>query len=180
MGTASYGTPSTGARGSGARVSGPGVRQAPRCRRTGETRCSDVALPLGRGGTCPAARYTRAQLNPDLARADAFGLAALAGIGFTVALLIGELTSPAGELSEYVKAAVPDRLPDLSPPGRAAAAPTRPDLPAPTASPASTSAVVSSRPEQSIPTGRPADDRRRLLAGPRRHRRRSDRKDGHQ
>jgi NhaA family Na+:H+ antiporter len=57
-------------------------------------------------GTCLAARFTRAQLNPDLAWADVFGLAVLAGIGFTVALLIGELAFPTGELGEYVKAAV--------------------------------------------------------------------------
>jgi NhaA family Na+:H+ antiporter len=57
-------------------------------------------------GTYLAARFTRAQLNPDLAWADVFGLAALAGIGFTVALLIGELAFPAGEMGEHVKAAV--------------------------------------------------------------------------
>ncbi|MEV6175595.1 Na+/H+ antiporter NhaA [Streptomyces sp. NPDC052016] len=57
-------------------------------------------------GTYLAARFTRAQLNPDLAWADVFGLAVLAGIGFTVALLIGELAFPTGELGEYVKAAV--------------------------------------------------------------------------
>jgi NhaA family Na+:H+ antiporter len=57
-------------------------------------------------GTYLAARFTRAQLNPDLAWADVFGLAVLAGLGFTVALLIGELAFPTGELGEYVKAAV--------------------------------------------------------------------------
>ncbi|MFF7969382.1 Na+/H+ antiporter NhaA [Streptomyces sp. NPDC007903] len=57
-------------------------------------------------GTYLAARFTRARLNPDLAWADVFALAVLAGIGFTVALLIGELafTDPAD--AEHIKAAV--------------------------------------------------------------------------
>ncbi|MBT2420769.1 Na+/H+ antiporter NhaA [Streptomyces sp. ISL-22] len=57
-------------------------------------------------GTYLAARYTRARLNPDLAWADVFALAVLAGIGFTVALLIGEVafTEPAD--TERIKAAV--------------------------------------------------------------------------
>ncbi|WP_326718990.1 MULTISPECIES: Na+/H+ antiporter NhaA [unclassified Streptomyces] len=57
-------------------------------------------------GTYLAARFTRAQLNPDLAWADVFGLATLAGIGFTVALLIGELAFPGTAVGEHVKAAV--------------------------------------------------------------------------
>ncbi|WP_405956561.1 Na+/H+ antiporter NhaA [Streptomyces phaeochromogenes] len=57
-------------------------------------------------GTYLAARFTRAQLNPDLAWADVFGLATLAGIGFTVALLIGELAFPGTTVGEHVKAAV--------------------------------------------------------------------------
>ncbi|WMX48097.1 Na+/H+ antiporter NhaA [Streptomyces roseicoloratus] len=57
-------------------------------------------------GTYLAARFTRAQLNPDLAWADVFGLATLAGIGFTVALLIGELAFPDGSEAEHIKAAV--------------------------------------------------------------------------
>ncbi|MFF5455093.1 Na+/H+ antiporter NhaA [Streptomyces sp. NPDC012950] len=57
-------------------------------------------------GTYLAARFTRAELNPDLAWADVFGLAALAGIGFTVALLIGELAFPDPARAEHVKAAV--------------------------------------------------------------------------
>ncbi|MDJ0466644.1 Na+/H+ antiporter NhaA [Streptomyces sp. H27-C3] len=57
-------------------------------------------------GTYLAARFTRARLNPDLAWADVFSLAVLAGIGFTVALLIGELAFPTGEVGEHVKAAV--------------------------------------------------------------------------
>nr|WP_151773759.1 Na+/H+ antiporter NhaA [Streptomyces abyssomicinicus] len=59
------------------------------------------------GGTWLTARFTRASLSDDLAWADVFALATLAGIGFTVSLLIGELAfedDPA--LSEQVKAAV--------------------------------------------------------------------------
>ncbi|MET8406494.1 Na+/H+ antiporter NhaA, partial [Streptomyces sp900116325] len=57
-------------------------------------------------GTYLAARFTRAQLNPDLAWADVLGLSMLAGIGFTVALLIKELAFPGSETGEHVKAAV--------------------------------------------------------------------------
>ncbi|MET7377828.1 Na+/H+ antiporter NhaA [Streptomyces sp. NPDC005526] len=57
-------------------------------------------------GAYLAARFTHARLNPDLAWADVFGLAALAGIGFTVALLLGELAFPDAALGEHVKAAV--------------------------------------------------------------------------
>jgi Na+:H+ antiporter, NhaA family len=57
-------------------------------------------------GTYLAARFTRARLNPDLAWADVFALAVLAGIGFTVALLIGELAFPDPEDAERIKAAV--------------------------------------------------------------------------
>ncbi|MCW7987740.1 pH-dependent sodium/proton antiporter [Streptomyces platensis subsp. clarensis] len=57
-------------------------------------------------GTYLAARFTRAKLNPELAWADVFALAVLAGIGFTVALLIGELAFPGPAASEHVKAAV--------------------------------------------------------------------------
>ncbi|MFE0737301.1 Na+/H+ antiporter NhaA [Streptomyces sp. NPDC058855] len=57
-------------------------------------------------GTYLAARFTRAELNPDLAWADVLGLATLAGIGFTVALLIGELAFPDPAEAEHVKAAV--------------------------------------------------------------------------
>ncbi|MEU8916258.1 Na+/H+ antiporter NhaA [Streptomyces nigrescens] len=57
-------------------------------------------------GTYLAARFTRAKLNPELAWADVFALAVLAGIGFTVALLIGELAFPDPAASEHVKAAV--------------------------------------------------------------------------
>ncbi|MFF7720883.1 Na+/H+ antiporter NhaA [Streptomyces luteogriseus] len=57
-------------------------------------------------GTYLAARFTRARLNPDLAWADVLALATLAGIGFTVALLIGELAFPGSAVGEHVKAAV--------------------------------------------------------------------------
>ncbi|MFI1733813.1 Na+/H+ antiporter NhaA [Streptomyces acidicola] len=57
-------------------------------------------------GTYLAARFTRARLNPDLAWADVLALAVLAGIGFTVSLLIGELAFPDPAAAEHVKAAV--------------------------------------------------------------------------
>ncbi len=59
------------------------------------------------GGTWLTARFTRAELNPDLSWPDVFALATLAGIGFTVSLLIGELAF-AGDpaLTSQVKAAV--------------------------------------------------------------------------
>ncbi|MEU0118852.1 Na+/H+ antiporter NhaA [Streptomyces bobili] len=57
-------------------------------------------------GTYLAARFTRARLNPDLAWADVLGLSVLAGIGFTVALLIGELAFTDAQVGEHVKAAV--------------------------------------------------------------------------
>ncbi|MFD7436033.1 Na+/H+ antiporter NhaA [Streptomyces sp. NPDC059861] len=70
-----------------------------------------VGLVVGKtlgifAGTYLAARFTRARLNPDLAWADVFALAVLAGIGFTVALLIGELAFPDPAAAEHVKAAV--------------------------------------------------------------------------
>ncbi|MFF3839315.1 Na+/H+ antiporter NhaA [Streptomyces sp. NPDC001930] len=59
------------------------------------------------GGTWLAARFTRAELNPDLRWPDVFAVATLAGIGFTVSLLIGELAFAGDEaLTEEVKAAV--------------------------------------------------------------------------
>ncbi|MFC9957587.1 Na+/H+ antiporter NhaA [Streptomyces nigra] len=59
------------------------------------------------GGTWLTARFTRASLSDDLAWADVFAVAALAGIGFTVSLLIDELAF-AGDtaLTDSVKAAV--------------------------------------------------------------------------
>ncbi|MEO3972373.1 Na+/H+ antiporter NhaA [Streptomyces sp. CAU 1734] len=59
------------------------------------------------GGTWLAARFTRAELNEDLAWPDVFAVATLAGIGFTVSLLIGELAfSGDPVLTDQVKAAV--------------------------------------------------------------------------
>ncbi|MFB6640678.1 Na+/H+ antiporter NhaA [Streptomyces chartreusis] len=59
------------------------------------------------GGTWLTARFTRASLSDDLEWADVFAVATLAGIGFTVSLLIGELAF-AGDatLTDEVKAAV--------------------------------------------------------------------------
>ncbi|MFD3521201.1 Na+/H+ antiporter NhaA [Streptomyces sp. NPDC058653] len=59
------------------------------------------------GGTWLAARFTRATLNEDLSWPDILALSTLAGIGFTVSLLIGELafTGDPG-LADEVKAAV--------------------------------------------------------------------------
>ncbi|MGV9311216.1 Na+/H+ antiporter NhaA [Streptomyces sp. NPDC003691] len=71
-----------------------------------------LGLVLGKafgvfGGTWLAARFTRAELNDELAWPDVFAVATLAGIGFTVSLLIGELAF-AGDpvLTDSVKAAV--------------------------------------------------------------------------
>ncbi|MFJ1833578.1 Na+/H+ antiporter NhaA [Streptomyces sp. NPDC088175] len=59
------------------------------------------------GGTWLATRFTKAELNKDLAWADVFAVAALAGIGFTVSLLIGELAFVGNEdMINEIKAAV--------------------------------------------------------------------------
>ncbi|NEA46280.1 Na+/H+ antiporter NhaA [Streptomyces sp. SID10815] len=59
------------------------------------------------GGTWLTARFTRASLSDDLAWADVFAVATLAGIGFTVSLLIGELAFDGDPtLTDEVKAAV--------------------------------------------------------------------------
>lgn len=59
------------------------------------------------GGTWLTARFTRASLNPDLKWPDVFAVAALAGIGFTVSLLIGELAfSEDLALADEIKASV--------------------------------------------------------------------------
>lgn len=70
-----------------------------------------LGLALGKfvgvlGGTWLAARFTRARLNPDLSWSDVAGVALLAGIGFTVSLLVGELAFGGGALTDHVKAAV--------------------------------------------------------------------------
>ncbi|MFI5529271.1 Na+/H+ antiporter NhaA [Kitasatospora sp. NPDC051853] len=59
------------------------------------------------GGTWLAARFTRAELNPQLTWADLFAVSVLAGIGFTVSLLISELAFPGDPaLADRAKAAV--------------------------------------------------------------------------
>ncbi|GGT27774.1 Na(+)/H(+) antiporter NhaA 3 [Streptomyces kurssanovii] len=59
------------------------------------------------GGTWLAARFTKAELNEDLAWPDVLALATLAGIGFTVSLLIGELAFTGDvTLTDEVKASV--------------------------------------------------------------------------
>ncbi|WP_079127346.1 Na+/H+ antiporter NhaA [Streptomyces sp. TP-A0874] len=71
-----------------------------------------LGLVLGKtlgifGGSWLTSRFTKASLNPELAWADIFAVAALAGIGFTVSLLISELAFPGRpELTDEVKAAV--------------------------------------------------------------------------
>jgi NhaA family Na+:H+ antiporter len=67
-----------------------------------------VGKPVGIfGSTWLLARFTRAQLDDDLAWVDVLGVAMLAGIGFTVSLLIGELAFGPDDLTdEHVKVGV--------------------------------------------------------------------------
>jgi NhaA family Na+:H+ antiporter len=71
-----------------------------------------VGLVLGKligvlGGTWLLTRFTRAELDEDLSWWDVLGLSLLAGIGFTVSLLVGELAFGAGnERDDHVKLAV--------------------------------------------------------------------------
>ncbi|MCW2526847.1 MAG: Na(+)/H(+) antiporter NhaA [Pseudonocardiales bacterium] len=59
------------------------------------------------GGTWLTARFTRASLAPDLRWWDVFGVSVLAGVGFTVSLLIGELAfGPGSARDDDVKIAV--------------------------------------------------------------------------
>jgi len=59
------------------------------------------------GSTWLVARFTRADLDTDLSWWDVLGLAILAGIGFTVSLLIGELAfGPGSEADEHVKVGI--------------------------------------------------------------------------
>ncbi|MFG3254266.1 Na+/H+ antiporter NhaA [Streptomyces sp. NPDC048172] len=59
------------------------------------------------GGAWLAARFTKAELNRELAWADVLAIAALSGIGFTVSLLISELAfSDDPALADEAKAAV--------------------------------------------------------------------------
>ncbi len=59
------------------------------------------------GTTALFARFTRARLDDDLAWTDVFGVAVLAGIGFTVSLLIGDLAYGLGSgRDDHVKVGV--------------------------------------------------------------------------
>ena len=59
------------------------------------------------GSTWLVARFTRADLDDDLEWLDVLGLSMLAGVGFTVSLLIGELAYGVGSATdEYVKVGV--------------------------------------------------------------------------
>lgn len=64
-----------------------------------------VGLVLGKtigvfGGTVLTVRLTRAELDDDLAWSDVLGLSLLAGVGFTVSLLIGELAFGDGSVAD--------------------------------------------------------------------------------
>ncbi len=71
-----------------------------------------VGLVVGKtvgvlGGTWAVARFTRAELDPDLSWTDVLGLSVLAGVGFTVSLLVSELAFGSGSVrNEHVKLAV--------------------------------------------------------------------------
>jgi NhaA family Na+:H+ antiporter len=71
-----------------------------------------LALVVGKcvgvlGGTWLTARFTRAQLDDQLSWSDVLGVSLLAGIGFTVSLLVGELAFGVGsERDQHVKVAV--------------------------------------------------------------------------
>ena len=67
-----------------------------------------LGKPVGvLGAAFAVSRLTRAELDEGLAWVDVLGLALLAGIGFTVSLLIGELAFGAGsDRDEHVKVAV--------------------------------------------------------------------------
>lgn len=59
------------------------------------------------GGAYAAVRLTRAELSPQLAWSDVVGVGLLAGIGFTVSLLLGDLSFPDDDAAaETAKAAV--------------------------------------------------------------------------
>ncbi|MFR9673752.1 Na+/H+ antiporter NhaA [Streptomyces sp. TR06-5] len=58
------------------------------------------------GGTFVAAKFTKAKLSPGLTWTDVAGVALLAGIGFTVSLLVAELAFDDATTREHVKAAV--------------------------------------------------------------------------
>ena len=65
-----------------------------------------VGKPIGvLGGAWLAARFTHAELNEDLSWRDVIGVALLAGIGFTVSLLVSDLALDEGP-ADLAKAAV--------------------------------------------------------------------------
>ncbi len=67
-----------------------------------------VGKPIGvLAGTWLTARFTRAELDEDLAWSDVVGISLLSGIGFTVSLLIGELAfGPGTDADDHVKIGV--------------------------------------------------------------------------
>jgi NhaA family Na+:H+ antiporter len=67
-----------------------------------------LGKPIGiTGATWLVTRFTRARMDAGFAWIDVFGLAVLAGIGFTVSLLIGELAFGIGsDRDDHVKVAV--------------------------------------------------------------------------
>lgn len=66
-----------------------------------------LGKPLGiMTATWLVARFTRAEIDEGLSWVDVFGLSLMAGIGFTVSLLIGELAFGAGDRDDQVKVAV--------------------------------------------------------------------------
>ncbi|MDC5698135.1 Na+/H+ antiporter NhaA [Intrasporangium calvum] len=71
-----------------------------------------IGLVLGKPigifvSTWAMSRFTRAELDSELAWTDVFGLSLLAGVGFTVSLLIGDLAFGVGsERDDYVKFAI--------------------------------------------------------------------------
>lgn len=65
-----------------------------------------VGKPLGvMAGAWVTTRFTGARLNEEISWRDLFGVAVLAGVGFTVALLVAELSYTGAE-AEYAKTAV--------------------------------------------------------------------------
>jgi NhaA family Na+:H+ antiporter len=65
-----------------------------------------IGKPLGvLGGTWLVTRFTRAEIGGDVTWRDLFGLAVLAGVGFTVALLVADLSYD-GKEAEAAKTAV--------------------------------------------------------------------------
>jgi NhaA family Na+:H+ antiporter len=71
-----------------------------------------VALVVGKavgvfGGTWLTARFTRAELDQELSWSDVLGVSLLAGIGFTVSLLVGELAFGQGSArDDHVKVGI--------------------------------------------------------------------------